>query len=99
MKHKNEATAETTASRVEQTLHNAAKAHPRAKYASRFYSAEVRDGHRPGVAVVNLLCYWPREIDKLTKELKKAVGKAARVAPIAESMDGETCDWLVMFAA
>ena len=90
---------ETTTSRVEQTLHNAAKAHPRATFARRFYSAEIRDGHRPGAVVVSLLCFWPREIVTLTNELKKAVGKAATVAPIASSMNGETCDWLVTFAA
>lgn len=95
----NETTAETTASGVKQTLHNAANKHPRKKYALRLYSAEVRDGHRPGVVVVNLLCYYEREIAALTNELKKAVGKAARVAPMIESMDGETGDWLVTFAA
>ena len=95
----NETTAGTTASHVEQTLRNALKKHPRAKYALRLSSAEVRDGHRPGVVIVNLLCFYEREIARLTKELKEAVGKAARVAPIAESMDGETCDWLVTFAA
>ena len=99
MKHENETTAETTASRVKQTLNNAANEHPRAKYASRFYSAEVRDGHRPGAVVVNLLCFYEREIARLTGELKKAVGKAATVAPMIESMDGETGDWLVTFAA
>lgn len=99
MKADRETTAETTASRVKQTLHNAANKHPRKKYALRLYSAEVRDGHRPGVVVVNLLCYYGREIAALTNELKKAVGKAARVAPLIESMDGETGDWLVTFAA
>ena len=99
MKHENETTAETTASRVKKTLNNAANKHPRAKYASRFYSSEVRDGHRPGAVVVNLLCYNEREIARLTGELKKAVGKAATVAPIIESMDGDTCEWLVTFAA
>ena len=99
MKADKETTAETTASSVKQTLHNAANKHPRAKYASRFYSAEVRDGHRPGAVVVNLLCFYEREIAALTNELKKAVGKAAQVAPMIESMDGETGDWLVTFAA
>ena len=61
----NETTAETTASGVKQTLHNAANKHPRKKYALRLYSAEVRDGHRPGVVVVNLLCYYEREIAAL----------------------------------
>lgn len=99
MKHENETTAENTASRVKQTLNNAAKEHPRAKYASRFYSAEVRDGHRHGAVVVTLLCFYEREIAKLTCEMKKAVGKAATVKPIIESMDGETGDWLVTFVA
>ena len=99
MRHEKETTAETTASSVKQTLQNAWTKHPRAKYALRLCSAEVRDGHRPGVVIVNLFCFYEREIARLTKELKEAVGKAATVAPIIESMDGETGDWRVTFAA
>ena len=99
MRQENERNAEPTASSVKAALLNVATAHPRAKYASRLYSAEVRDGHRPGAVVVNLLCFYEREIAKLTGELKKAVGQAVRVAPMIESMDGETGDWLVTFAA
>jgi hypothetical protein len=99
MRQKTTEHAETTASRVKAQLRQAANAHPRAEYPRRFYSAEVRDGHRPGVAIVNVFCFHERERDRITKAIKNAVGKYAKVSPVVESMDGETGDWRVTFAA
>ena len=99
MRNENENKAETPTERVEAILRGAAKAHPRAEWARRFYSAEITGSERSDAATVNLLCFSPRDCGQLTKALKNAVGKSGKVAPVEGSEDGETANWRVTFAA
>ena len=90
---------EAATGRVEAIMREAAKAHPRSKWARRFYSAEITGSEWSDTAIVNLLCFSSRDRDKLTKALKSAVGKSGKVAPVVGSEDGETANWRVTFAA
>lgn len=99
MRNENENKAETPTERVEAILRGAAKTHPRAEWARRFYSAEITGSEWSDAATVNLFCFSSRDRDKLTKALKNAVGKSGKVAPVEGSEDGETANWRVTFAA
>ena len=92
MKHETNENAKATARFVKARLREVAKAHPRAEYARRSYSAKARKGH--GLGVANVFCFHERECAKIAKAIKNAVGNCAKVAPGAESIGGETGDAL-----
>ena len=98
MRHENEKNVETPTERVEAILRGAAKAHPRAEWARRFYSAEITS-EWSDEATVNLLCFSSRDRDKLTRALINAVGKSGKVAPVEGGEAGETANWRITFAA